>query len=133
MARKKKDSEPVVTESSQSVDLSEAPVADVAPHTDESSESCSTVSVSDDGERSTSVSVDDIESQKIVAKMMENTLEEIERCDDYIESGMDASGIWKINKREWRYYRYLLRQVPLQSQYPKVVVYPQRPVRLDDE
>ena len=59
-------------------------------------------------------------TEKFISEQMDKAYKEILRCDDYIQAMADADRIFATYRRELYEYRYKLRQLKFDPNYPSL-------------
>ena len=112
MARTKKVKDAPSTEvvQSETVDLSE--VIQETPTV--------TVEVKDEITKLILETPTDNATERFISEQMDKAYKEILRCDDYIQAMADADRIFATYRRELYEYRYKLRQLKFDPNYPSL-------------
>lgn len=112
MARTKKVKDAPSTEvvQSETVDLSE--VIQETPTV--------TVEVKDEVTKLILETPTDNATERFISEQMDKAYKEILRCDDYIQAMADADRIFATYRRELYEYRYKLRQLKFDPNYPSL-------------
>lgn len=123
MARKKKVEETPIT--------TDEPPVEVEPSNPVVSSETVTIDVS----CGLSTDSDIIQATWRINTLLQEAYEEIKRCDDYIEAYADTDRAFATYRKELYEYRYKLRQLIFDPNYPDMskMKFPPIPVRVPDQ